>query len=206
MVNFIHTHIIFPLRVRNLARELSKYLPPNTSLLDVGCGDGQLAERLRKECQLSRVEGVDVLVRPHVAIPVRQFNGTGLPWPDSSWDYVMAVDVLHHAEQQQALLHDMLRVAGKGVLIKDHLCESRFDYWLLRKMDNVGNDQHGVAVPGKYFSKSEWLNLFALENCEINSFSSSCRLYPWPLSLVFGRGLHCIIKLDSLSPDKTSGV
>ena len=204
MITYIHENLIFPARIKNLSAALGKRLPIGSSLLDVGCGDGQLAELLHQQRQLKRVEGVDVLLRPNVAIPAIHFNGTHIPYPDRSWDYVMAVDVLHHAEQQQALLHDMLRVADKGVLIKDHLCENQLDYWLLRKMDNVGNERHGVAVPGKYFSKSDWLQLFTLENSSVAYFCSSFRLYPWPLSFVFGRKLHCIIMLHLNRPENFS--
>lgn len=201
MINLIHEKFIYPARIRNLSAELGKHLPNSCSLLDVGCGDGLLATNLLHKRQLTRVEGVDVLIRPNIVMPVLHFNGIDLPYPDHAWDYVMAVDVLHHAENQQALLNEMLRVAARGVLIKDHLCESLFDFWLLRQMDNVGNFRHGVAVPGKYLSKEQWLRMFAASNSATHFFSADLKLYPWPLSLVFGGALHCVFMLHSNSSD-----
>lgn len=192
LVELVHERIIHPARVRNLTRGLGDLLARGASLLDVGCGDGSMAALLRDQCGLSRVEGVDVLVRDDVAIPVRQFDGRHLPWPDRSWDYVMAVDVLHHAVDQRALLGDMLRVARRAVVLKDHLCETAFDRCMLLKMDGVGNDRHGVAVPGHYLSRVQWEGLFGELGATVETFCDRVRIYPWPLSLVFGRGLHCL--------------
>lgn len=151
-----------------------------------------MAALLRDKCGLSRVEGVDVMVRDKVDIPVTSFDGRNLPWPDRSWDFVMAVDVLHHVEDQQALLADMLRVARRVVVLKDHLCENAFDRWMLLKMDGVGNDRHGVAVPGRYLSSNQWQALIDSAGGKVETFSDRVPIYPWPLSMIFGRGLHCL--------------
>jgi SAM-dependent methyltransferase len=198
VTEWVHGRVIHPARVRNLARGLGELLSPGSSLLDVGCGDGSLAVLLREQCRLADVEGVDVFVRDEVAIPARAFDGRQMPWPDKSWDYVMAVDVLHHADDQRALFSEMLRVARRAVLLKDHLCENALDRWLLLKMDGVGNDRHGVAVPGKYLSRMQWQKLFDESGGIVESFDSKVRIYPWPLSLVFGRHLHCMCAVRSL--------
>lgn len=200
---FIHGRFIHPARIRNLSRGLGEMLKPGSSLLDVGCGDGRLAALLHDRCHLGDVEGVDVLVRDEVAIPVRAFDGLHLPWPDRSWDYVMAVDVLHHAADQRSLLADMFRVARRAVILKDHLCESAFDRWILLKMDGVGNDRHGVAVPGHYLSRVQWERLFAELGATVETFDDHVPIYPWPFSLAFGRGLHCLCSIrppDGQSP------
>jgi SAM-dependent methyltransferase len=192
LLSLIHGGVIHPTRVKNLARGLGELLESGSSLLDVGCGDGRLAALLQDQCGLDQAEGVDVLVRSEVAIPVRVFDGRCLPWPDQSWDYVMAVDVLHHVEDQQALLTEMLRVARRAVLLKDHLCENAFDRWMLLKMDGVGNDRHGVAVPGRYLSHDQWQALIDSAGGKVETFRDRVPIYPWPLSMIFGRGLHCL--------------
>lgn len=196
VTGFIHGSIIHPTRLRNLVAALGPLLQEGATLLDVGCGDGRLASMLREKRQLRTVEGVDVLVRSEVAIPVRAFDGRHLPWNDGAWDYVMAVDVFHHAEDPRAILGDMLRVARQGVLIKDHLSENWGDDWILRKMDAVGNDRHGVAVPGNYLSMKEWSCLFDEVNARVVFSTNRVPIYFRPLSWVFGRGLHCIFKLE----------
>lgn len=200
VVEWLHEGIVHPARITNLARELGGYVPDGSTLLDVGCGDGRLAALISANRGLKDVCGADVLIRPDVSVPVVSFDGIGLPFDDSSWDYVMAVDVLHHADDPEALLRDMLRVARSAVLIKDHLCESPIDRWLLRRMDKVGNDRHGVPIPAKYLSAAEWRTLFTRVEATATSFVERVSIYPWPLSQIFGRRLHCLI---SLSPART---
>ena len=192
LLELVHERIIHPARVRNLTRGLGDLIPHGASLLDVGCGDGSMAALLRDQCGLSRVEGVDVLVRDKVDIPVTSFDGCHLPWADRYWDFVMAVDVLHHVEDQKSLLADMLRVARRAVVVKDHLCENASDRWMLLKMDGVGNDRHGVAVPGCYLSRNQWQTLIDGAGGKVKTFHGHVHIYPWPLSMIFGRGLHCL--------------
>ena len=198
LIDLIHERAIHPRRIRNLAAHLAEKIEAGSTLLDVGCGDGRLAAILREKNSLSEVYGVDVLIRSSVAIPVVKFNGTKIPCRDKSWEYVMAVDVLHHADDQKALLQDMLRVARKAVVIKDHLCENVFHRWLLRKMDEVGNDRHGVAVPAKYFSRKQWEELFRQESAVVGSFSDRIRPLPWPLAMIAGLRLHCAYSVSAL--------
>lgn len=195
LVELVHEKIIHPVRVRSLTQGLGDLLDRGASLLDVGCGDGSMAALLHDQCALSRVEGVDVLVRGKVDIPVTSFDGLNLPWADRSWDYVMAIDVLHHVEDQQALLADMLRVARRAVVLKDHLCENAFDRWMLLKMDGVGNDRHGVTVPGRYLSRKQWQTLIGSAGGTVETFHDRVAIYPWPLSMVFGRSLHCLYSI-----------
>ena len=75
LLELVHERIIHPARVLNLTRGLGDLIPHGASLLDVGCGDGSMAALLRDQCGLSRVEGVDVLVRDKVDIPVTSFDG-----------------------------------------------------------------------------------------------------------------------------------
>lgn len=191
-LEFIHGRFIHPARIRNLSDALGSHVGEGSTLLDVGSGDGLLAAMVAEKRGLSQVCGVDVLVRSNPAVPTTVFDGRKIPHGDDSWDYVMAVDVLHHAGEQEVLFREMLRVARKAVLIKDHLCWNAFDHWMLLKMDGVGNDRHGVAVTGKYLSQKQWGELIRDAGAKVEYFSNRVRIYPWPLSTVFGRGLHCI--------------
>lgn len=205
VVESVHANLVHPARIRNLTSQLGCQIPEGASLLDVGCGDGQLAALLAADRRLGTVQGIDVQVRPDVAVCVQVFDGIHLPFPDRSWDYVMAVDVMHHADDPPSLLRDMLRVSRRGVLIKDHLCENTFDRWLLLRMDKVGNDRHGVPVLAKYLSLGSWHALFRECGATVDFFSARVRLYPFPLSLIFGRQLHCIFRLHGTHQGVSEG-
>jgi len=67
------------------------------------------------------IDGIDVLLRRDVAIPVKRFNGRSIPYGEGSFDVVMFIDVLHHAAEPMILLREAVRVARQMILIKDHL-------------------------------------------------------------------------------------
>src|SRR6058998_2858214 len=101
MLDPLHDHWLKERRAQRLALAIAPLIPRNASVLDVGCGDGQISARvLRNRPDLSII-GLDVLVRPEPAIPVHEFDGKELPFNDASVDAVLFVDVLHHTDDPE---------------------------------------------------------------------------------------------------------
>lgn len=192
----IHSMGVHDRRVRVLAGALVDLLPANARLLDIGCGDGRLAALIRSLRPDVAVEGVDVLVRPETAIPVTAFDGRVLPFADDTFDAVMMIDVLHHAENPAALLAEAQRVARQVVLIKDHRRNGLFADATLRFMDWVGNARHGVALPYTFWSEAQWRETFAQVGLTVEVWHTRLGLYPWPASLLFDRALHFVTRLQ----------
>jgi len=190
----LHQHI-HARRVDVLAEHLAPLLPSGAHVLDVGCGDGALAACLQVLRRDIRIEGVDVLVRPNTAIPVRAFDGEHLPFDDSSVDVVLMVDVLHHTDDPLVLLRESKRVARSAVLLKDHLREGFAARMTLRGMDWVGNARHGVRLPYNYWSRTQWTGGFAALGLEVESWQSSLGIYPMPAGWLFDRSLHFVTRL-----------
>src|SRR3954470_11491609 len=140
----VHGSIVAPRRIGRLAALLAPLLHTCASVLDVGCGDGSLAQELKNRLPSSEFTGVDVLVRPGAKIPVQEFDGQNLPFRDNEFDAVLFADVLHHTDQKLALLREAGRVARKAVVIKDHLMSSWLSFQTLKFMDYIGNSHHGV--------------------------------------------------------------
>jgi SAM-dependent methyltransferase len=182
-------------RARVLARQLGELLPPRCSMLDVGCGDGEIDSLIGQEHPGLRVEGIDVLVRPEASIPVQAFDGHEIPHPDDSFDGVLFVDVLHHSDDATMLLREARRVARSFVLIKDHRLNGLLAGPTLRFMDDVGNARHGVALPYNYWSHERWHEVFQNVGLAVESWKQELGIYPWPASWIFGRSLHFIARL-----------
>ena len=187
---------VFARRIEVLSRHLAEMLPQDASVLDVGAGDGSLAKRLMERRRDLRVQGVDVLVRPDTHIPVREFDGTTLPFPDRSFDAVMLVDVVHHAADQAALMREVARTARRAVLIKDHFVQGLLARPTLRFMDWVGNARHGVRLPYSYWTPGEWEAAYRDAGLQRTAQRDRLGLYPWPASIIFDRGLHFIAALS----------
>lgn len=195
-IDSIHGNYVFTRRIRVLSDHLARFIPPNARLLDVGCGDGTLTKRL---CELRpdiTAEGVDVLIRPQTAIPVTQFDGQKLPFPDASFDCILFVDVLHHTEDPTVMLREAARVAKNCIVLKDHTQEGFLAHSTLRFMDWVGNARHGVVLPYNYWRRQQWNNAFQQLGLQIEKETRSLHLYPAPASWFFDRDLHFITRLS----------
>jgi SAM-dependent methyltransferase len=192
----IHGRFTYRRRVHKLCDHLVEMLPPQASVLDVGCGDGELAHLIMEQQPNIQIKGVDVLVREQTQIPVAPFDGQRIPYPDASFDVVMFSDVLHHTDDPLILLREAMRVARSSVVLKDHTCDGPFADLTLRFMDYVGNARHGVALPFNYWPKEKWLSAFDSLGVVIGAWKKDLRLYPRWADPVFGRSLHFVARLD----------
>ena len=161
-------------------------------MLDLGCGDGQIALGLMALRPDLACEGVDVLVRPVTHIPVTRYDGVTLPFADKSFDYVTIVDVLHHTDDPALVLSEAARVARQGVVIKDHLREGLLAGPALRLMDWVGNRGHDVRLPYNYLDRAQWDTALCRCGLKRAKWTEKLGLYPAPLSWLFERQLHFV--------------
>jgi len=187
-----HRAFVFERRTRVLAELLAAQIPQGASVLDIGCGDGaigSLVVQLRPDIS---IQGVEFLVRPECKIECRAFDGSSLPFADASFDVCLFVDVLHHTEDPAILLHEAARVSRSFVLLKDHLDENLLDDVTLRFMDWASNRPHGVVLTYNYQSRREWAEHFSRCGLAEETWTTRVPLYPFPVSLVAGRGLHFV--------------
>lgn len=191
----IHDTFVSGRRTMVLADALTPLVPRDASILDVGCGDGAVASLLAERRPDITVEGVEIASRPGCSIPCRPFDGEHLPFPDGSFDVCLFVDVLHHTSDATLLLGEAARVARSCVLLKDHLCENALDHGILRAMDWISNRPHGVILTYNYHRLRDWQRHFATCGLKAAQFSSALPLYPFPFSLLFGRGMHFVAQL-----------
>lgn len=112
-------------------------LPAGASVLDLGCGTGALATRIRSAGY--QVIGVDrskgmlgMLKRRAPSVNAVTACSMALPFADDRFDLVYCVAVMHHiaeAASVQQTLREMVRVTKRGglILVWDH--NPRNPYW-----------------------------------------------------------------------------
>lgn len=103
-----------------LDRELAK-LPPGADALDVGCGTGVYVKRFQAQGMravgVEPAEGmIEAARRFDPSLDIRKGIATELPFPDASFDFVSAIEVLRylHREDIRASLREMMRVLKPG--------------------------------------------------------------------------------------------
>lgn len=196
LFEYIHEKYLFGRRIRVLCERLAECIPPDATLLDVGCGDGSLALRIMQMRPDITIRGIDVLIRDKVHIPVELFDSTQFPYDDNHFDAVMFVDVLHHTDDPEHLLREAARVARKNVIIKDHLLNGLLAGPTLRLMDHVGNARHGVTLIYNFWSRKRWQQTFQSLGLSTATWNERLHIYPWPIGLIFDRTLHFIASLS----------
>jgi SAM-dependent methyltransferase len=195
LLNRVHDSVVFGRRVKVLSGALADAISHGGTVLDLGCGDGQVAAGLMALQPDLDVQGVDVLLRPVMHIPVTLYDGLKLPFADQSFDYVTIVDVLHHTDDPAAVLAEARRVARLGVVVKDHLREGLLAGPTLRLMDWVGNRGHDVRLPYNYLDSDQWDEAFARAGLTRAKWTDALGLYGAPLAWLFERKLHFVALL-----------
>ena len=196
LLDRLHEGYVRGRRNRRLSEHLSELIPPGCNLLDIGCGDGQLARSLQRKRPDLRIEGVEVQLRKQTWIPVTQFDGKSLPYGELCFDGVMLIDVLHHTPDPRRLLREALRVSRRWLILKDHILGGPWAGVRLRFMDYVANARHAVALPYNYLSAEEWNELRRVLDLQIAVEVKQLGLYPWPLDYVFGAKLQFLALLE----------
>ena len=97
---------------------------PITRVLEVGCGDGEIAERLRNrfpDAGITALDLPDAELRQHwdTRDGVEFFHGDAhnLPFADDSFDLVVAVEVCEHLTHPWSGLAEMARVSNRHLVL-----------------------------------------------------------------------------------------
>ena len=105
-------------RADELLDVFAAHLKPGERVLDIGSGEGLLADALlRRKFDVTMVDVVDKAMLPHVAPVV--YDGVVLPWPADTFDVALLITVLHHIPQPEQTLREARRVAKRVIVMED---------------------------------------------------------------------------------------
>jgi SAM-dependent methyltransferase len=115
-------------RAYDMALEIACFVPLNSRVLDVGCGNGFIAHNLSSFIETS-VIGIDLETTTEAAIDYRQFDGSTFPVADGSVDAVLLCYVLHHAQDLNVVLSELRRVLSERglVVVYEDIPDSSWD-------------------------------------------------------------------------------
>ena len=142
-----------------------------TRILDVGCGDGQIARALAQ--QGSEVLGIDP-TQMHIDIANERAGGptyllggaTQLPVEDGSMDAVVACLVFEHIDEMDAAVAEVARVLRPGGQFSFFL-----NHPLLQTPGSGWIDDHIIDPPEQYWRIGPYLvEAESIEEVELNVF------------------------------------
>jgi hypothetical protein len=150
---------------------------PVATALDLGAGDGWYAAQMQDRGLAESVHALEVQIRRNSLVEVDLYNGTHIPLADRSVELAYAFDVLHHCGEPLSVLDEMMRCTDNYLLLKDHIFRSRFDWWILATLDEIGNRRFGVPSPHKYQHGWDWV-----ERLEAGGFERCALVTPVELA------------------------
>jgi ubiquinone/menaquinone biosynthesis C-methylase UbiE len=97
-----------------------------TSVLDAGCGEGTVTERIARLLPHAAVVGLDVAdprliaewdARARENLAFDAGSAYSLPYPDGAFELVCALEVLEHLERPAAGLEELARVSSRALVL-----------------------------------------------------------------------------------------
>ncbi len=112
---------------------IASWIDPGTSVLDLGCGEGDLLELLRQEKGVSGT-GIEqdearaaACIQKGLSVLQGDINTEILDYPDASFDYVVLSQTLQQVYDPPEIIRAMLRVGKKGIVSFPN-----FSHWRVR--------------------------------------------------------------------------
>jgi SAM-dependent methyltransferase len=125
---------------------LSQMIREGDRVLNLGAGDCRLDQRLARDHQCD-VVSLDVDDYNETDLPLLLYDGLHIPFPDDSFDVVLLIFALHHAEDPAAVLREARRVCRRHVIAFEDVLISLADRLIFRGFPPLPQVVTGLSAP-----------------------------------------------------------
>lgn len=150
---------------------IASMIPDGSRVLDVGCGDGELLDYLRREknvdgrgIELSS-DGVNASVAKGLSVIQGNAEEEISHFPDDSFDYVILSQTLQAMGRPDIILKQLLRVGKRAIVSFPNFANWRCRFYLMR---------HG-RMPVTKSLDYPWYSTPNIHFCTIRDFVDLCR-------------------------------
>ncbi len=119
-------HVLYSRLSKKLVSYLKPYLTKGDQVLDIGSGNGYVANQIINEigCKITGVDIIDInKVGP---VPII-YNGLKLPFTDKSFTTSLILFCLHHTNNKRELLQEAIRVTKSKIIVMEDFAENIYD-------------------------------------------------------------------------------
>lgn len=142
-------------RERAIARQVIPAFWEGAEILDLGAGSCKLTTLLQRSFDCRPIDIVD---HNMTSIEMDLYDGIRLPYEDDSFDIVLIAFVLHHADDDAALLGEAIRVARSKLVVCEDVPTNAAEIVACRFWDYVLNHfaHDDVRISHSSSSFEEW--------------------------------------------------
>ena len=145
-------------------------------VLDVGCGNGMVAQTLHEEfkCDISLCDVIDLRREGINNFSFKIASAEKLPYPDKSFDIVFLQFLLHHIKSKgriKKVLREVRRVASEKIIIYEEIATDKTNHKKAKEYDEYVNIEiHGgyKLKVVKYYSLAELKEMFTKLDLKIS--------------------------------------
>lgn len=166
------------------------------TILDAGCGEGFTLVKLQRAKIGKRVQGIDnssdaiKLAKKHYpTLPIEKGSIYDLPYEDSSYDLVIATEVLEHLDDPEKALNEVKRVASKYVLltVPNEPLFTIANFLRGKYLKNLGNHPEHI----NHWSKRKFRNFVKKSGLRVSTVKTP---FPWTVVLAKKNGANGNLK------------
>ncbi|MGI9344827.1 MAG: methionine biosynthesis protein MetW, partial [Gammaproteobacteria bacterium] len=155
-----------------LEHPLLKWIGHRASLLDLGCGKGEMLQQLHQHLQI-RGFGADIdtdclrfCLSQGLSVVHQNLNEPMTVFADNSFDLVLAKDVLHYTHHPEKVLAEMLRIGNRAIIGFNNYG------WWKRRIKFMVSGSHQASHQQ---TDSVWYQEQMFKPFSINDFVELCR-------------------------------
>ncbi|MEM9821606.1 MAG: class I SAM-dependent methyltransferase [Bacteroidota bacterium] len=143
--------------VNEKVQRILPFLQKSERILDIGAGNGLLANQLIKQgYQVTPVDVANLAIPESIKVVV--YDGKKLPFDHQSHDTGLLLTVLHHTQNPVEVLKEVARVVKKVIIIED-VYRNSVQKYLTFAMDTLVNFGHS-QMTYQNRSTEEWKAIF----------------------------------------------
>ena len=157
-------------QVREDFREIIRLVAPNSRVLDVGCGEGELLEMLTQDKQIDgqgleiSSEGVSACLARGLAVVQGDGDRDLDHFPSKAFDYAILSKTLQQMRDPRRVLSELLRIADEAVVSVPNFGHWRVRWALLAR----GRMPETAALPDPWWATAN------IHLCTLHDFIALC--------------------------------
>jgi ubiquinone/menaquinone biosynthesis C-methylase UbiE len=145
-------------KARNTVALFKKHLKANQRLIDIGAGTCRISKYLVDNFDVDVVP-IDIVDYNRTNLEMTLYDSTRIPFRDGEFDTALLIFVLHHSNDQEAMLKEAKRVA-RGVIILEDTPKNSLEKGIWHCWDWLLNWGRDVSMVYSARKDEEWLNFF----------------------------------------------